>query len=79
MLDTEKIKFEDGKIEGLTEQLESAKESYDYLFAKDGKGLSNVTTKHSGGGNRVTKESIMGIKDASERIKAIQKNKHLFK
>lgn len=79
VIDTEKVKFEDGKIEGLTEQLESAKESYDYLFGKENKGLSNVTTKHSGGGNKITKESIMGIKDASERIQAIQKNKHLFK
>ena len=79
VLDTDQIKFEDGKIEGLTEQLESVKESYDYLFSKENKGLSNVTTKHNGGGNRVTKESIMGIKDASERIKAIQNNKHLFK
>lgn len=79
VIDTGKIKFEDGKIEGLTEQLESAKESYDYLFGKENKGLSNVTTKHSGGGSRVTKESIMRIKDDSERIKAIHNNKHLFK
>lgn len=50
MLDTDNIKFKDGKIEGLSEQLESLKESDSYLFAKDSKGLSNATTKHSGGG-----------------------------
>lgn len=48
MLDTDNIKFEDGKLEGLSEQLEALKESDDYLFAKDSKGLSSVTTKHSG-------------------------------
>lgn len=35
VLDKESIKFEDGKIEGLTEQLEKVKESYGYLFNEE--------------------------------------------
>lgn len=50
MLDTDNIKFEDGKLEGLSEQLKALKESDDYLFAKDSRGLSSVTAKHSGEG-----------------------------
>lgn len=78
VIDTEKIKFEDGKIEGLTEQLESAKESYDYLFSKENKGLSNVTTKHNGGGNRVTVEDFKNM-TYTEKNELYNKNPGLYK
>lgn len=78
VLDTEKIKFENSKIEGLTEQLESAKESYDYLFAKDGKGLSNVTTKHGGGGNKITIEDFKNM-TYTEKNELYNKNPGLYK
>lgn len=50
VLDTDKIKFEDGKIEGLSEQLESVKESYDYLFNQEDSGLPKFTGKSKGNG-----------------------------
>ena len=78
VLDTDQIKFEDGKIEGLTEQLESVKESYDYLFAKDGKGLSNVTTKHSGRGNKITIEDFKNM-TYTEKNELYNKNPGLYK
>lgn len=44
------------------------------------KALSGRTPKANVNANQaVTKESIMGIKDATERIKAIQANPQLFK
>lgn len=48
VLDTDKIKFEDGKIEGLSEQLESVKESYDYLFNQEDTGVPKFTGKSKG-------------------------------
>ena len=78
VIDTEKIKFEDGKIEGLTEQLELAKESYDYLFSKESKGLSNVTTKHSGGGNKITIEDFKNM-TYTEKNELYNKNPSLYK
>ena len=80
VIDTEKIKFEDGKIEGLTEQLESAKENYDYLFSKESKGLSNITTKHSGGGggNKITIEDFKNM-TYTEKNELYNKNPGLYK
>ena len=78
VIDTEKIKFEDGKIEGLTEQLELAKENYDYLFSKESKGLSNVTTKHNDGGNKITIEDFKNM-TYTEKNELYNKNPGLYK
>lgn len=49
VLDSEAIKFEDGKFEGLTEQLEKAKESYSYLFEQEAEESSSKPKFVSGG------------------------------
>ena len=42
------------------------------------KALSGKSPKVNAGSNAMTKENIMGIKDSTQRIKAIQENQHLF-
>ena len=78
-LNQDNLKFEDGKIDGLEDELSSLKESHAYLFADSSEpGKPMFTKKSEGSGGLITKESIMSIKDSSERIKAIQANVQLF-
>ena len=68
LLNMDNIKFEDGKITGLDEQVETLKESHDYLFHSDKK-TPKFTEKTQGAsgseedGALAQMKSIMGIKN----------------
>lgn len=79
LLDSEKIKLDGDKLTGLKEQLDALKTSDSYLFEEvQEEGKPTFSTKPKPRTEGVTKESIMAIKDASTRIKAIQENADLF-
>ena len=76
LLDIENIKYQDGKLEGLEDQLKTLKESDSYLFDIE----SNPGSKgfNPGGGNQtITKEDFnkMGY---SERVKLYSENRELY-
>lgn len=80
VLNEENFQFKDGQFEGLDEEISSLKESKGFLFKQeDSKARPPFTTKSQGNPGVVTKDEIMSIKDSSERIRAIQQNKDLFK
>lgn len=62
VLDTDKIKFKDGKLEGLSEQLESIKESYDYLFKQEDTGVPKFTGKSKGDGSNSADPFALAVK-----------------
>ena len=79
MLDMEKVKYNDKFeiVEGLEDQINSIKESHDYLFASD-KTLPSFTGDiKQPGSNQITKEVFdkMGYK---ERVKLYNENKELY-
>lgn len=80
MLDMEKVKFNDKFeiVEGLEEQVNSLKESHDYLFESDNP-LPHFTgeMKPPANGNQITKEVFnkMGYQD---RLKLYNENKALY-
>lgn len=80
MLDMEKVKFNDKFeiVEGLEEQINTLKESHDYLFEND-KPLPQFTgdIKQPGNNNQITKEVFkkMGYQ---ERNKLYNENKSLY-
>lgn len=80
MLDMEKVKFNDKFeiVEGLEEQINTLKESHDYLFEND-KPLPQFTgdIKQPGNNNQITKEVFkkMGYQ---ERNKLYNENKALY-
>ena len=79
MLDTEKVKYNDKFeiVEGLEEQINSIKESHDYLFDSD-KPLPTFTGNiNQPGNNQITKEVFdkMGYR---ERVKLYNENKELY-
>lgn len=78
LLDSEKIKLDGDKLTGLEEQLEALKTSDAYLFETVEEGKPTFSTKPKPKAEGVTKESIMAIKDSSQRIQAIQENPDLF-
>lgn len=67
---------DDGSIKGLDDKLSALKENKPYLFqAQQKTGRTPTEGKPT---PAYTKEDIMNIKDAGERIKAIQANPQLF-
>lgn len=78
LLDNEKIKLDGNDLVGLKEQLEALKTSDAYLFESTEEGKPTFSTKPKPKTEGVTKESIMAIKDSSQRIQAIQENADLF-
>lgn len=83
LLDVESIKLDGDKLLGLDTQLESLKESDEYLF-QQGQTSNNPQIvaggNPDGGGNpTLTKESIMQEQDSIKRQSLIQENMHLFK
>lgn len=79
MLDMEKVKYNDKFeiVEGLEEQINSIKESHDYLFNSD-KTLPTFSGDiKQPGSNQITKEVFnkMGYK---ERVKLYNENKELY-
>lgn len=80
MLDMEKVKYDDNFeiVEGLEDQINTLKESHDYLFEND-KPLPQFTgnIKQPGNSNVITKEVFkkMGYQD---RVKLYNENKELY-
>lgn len=71
---------EDGKIKDADTRTESVKAEFaDFVITRK-EGGANVANppKNDGGGNSVTKEQIMAIKDGSARRQAMAKNPELF-
>lgn len=65
LLKMDEIKFEDGKITGLDEQIKTLKESHDYLFHSDKKNPKFTDATKGAGGEEITKEVFakMGYKE----------------
>jgi len=75
------LKLTDGKIIGLSEMMESLKESNKDAFSDDnGKPKAQFTSgrQENGGKKYSTREEIMKIADTAERQKAISENLELF-
>lgn len=79
------LKLKDGKILGLNDLIEQIKTTDKTAFVdKAQQNLENNKPKFTdapgqkGGGNTITKESIMAIKDRGERRKAMAENMALF-
>lgn len=69
----------DGKIKNSDELVEKAKTDWaDFIDQKSVVGASTPTPPANNGGNTMTKEDIMKIKDRNERQKAISENHELF-
>lgn len=79
LLDKEGLELEeDGRtVKGLDDKVKALRESKPYLFEQP-KGKTGRTPGEGDPPRTKTKEEIMGIKDSSERIKAIQDNPQLF-
>ena len=82
VLDTDAIKLVDGKLEGIDAEIARLttddKLKHNFGTEEINSGKPVFTKKRQDSGPTATKESIMSIKDSSERIKAIQANVHLF-
>lgn len=77
VLNQEELKFEDGNIIGLDEQLNQVKENYDFLFASEGS--PNVALKKKGSSaSSLTKEDF-GKMSYSEKTKLHNENPKLYK
>lgn len=77
VLNQEELKFEDGNIIGLDEQLSRVKENYDFLFASEGS--PNVALKKKGSSaSSLTKEDF-GKMSYSEKTKLHNENPKLYK
>lgn len=68
----------DGNIEGADKISENAKTEWAEFVTKTNSHGTKTPTPPVSGGNSVTKESIMNIKDSAERQKAIAENHELF-
>lgn len=71
---------ENGKIKGASDLLKSIKDEWsDHIEVQAKQGTSTPKPPSgAGGGNKMTKEEIMAIKNASERQKAIMEHADLF-
>ena len=68
----------DGNITNRTKLLESVKADYADFVGTPGNQGTPPATPPTGGGSAMTKEQILGIKDAKERQQAIAENIDLF-
>ena len=70
---------EDGKVKDAAEHMKNAKDEWaEYVSTTTTKGATTSTPPRNDGGTVMTRESIMQIKDASERRATIAKNLELF-
>lgn len=79
--DVDSLELDDkGKIKTASEILKSIKEEWgDHVETQSKQGTNTPNPPSgAGGGNKMTKEEIMKIRDASERQKAIADNHELF-
>ena len=73
------IEMDDDGIKGADEIIDSIKSDYDIFIAKEGEeGAGTEEPPANTGGDKPTKESILQIKDDSERQAAIAQNLELF-
>jgi len=75
LLDSESIKYENGELSGLSEQLEKLKKSDDYLFVAEG--LKGNTPPQGGGAPQVTKEQFNAM-TYTEKTKLYNENVELY-
>ncbi|WP_010305387.1 phage scaffolding protein [Kurthia senegalensis] len=75
LLDTESVKFEEGKLIGLSEQLDALKQSDDYLFTQEG--VKGKTPPQGGGAPQVTKEQFNAM-TYTEKTKLYNENVELY-
>lgn len=76
LLDSEAIKFEDGKLSGLSEQLDLLKASDDYLFVVEG--LKGNTPPQGGQPPAITKEQFSSM-SYTEKVELYNKDGELYK
>lgn len=70
---------DDGKIKGSEDVVKSIKENWsEFIETESTKGASTGNPPKNIGGQTMTKEDIMNIKDRNERQKAIAENHELF-
>lgn len=68
-----------GEIKGADKLVEKIKEDWsEFIVTKTTQGAGTETPPSNTGGNKMTKEEIMKIKDSNERQKAIDENHELF-
>ncbi len=82
LLDLEEVKVNDDGVQGLKEQLETLKESDNYLFEVVDKKKPNIVTggnPQGAGSGTLTREQIMQEKDNVKRQKLISENPELFR
>lgn len=79
--DVDAIEFDDeGNVKDKDDILKSIKEEWsDFITKADVKGAETETPPANTGGQTMTKEDIMKIKDTSERQKAIKEHIELFR
>lgn len=77
--DIDSIELEDGKIKGVAELKNKAKDEWsDFIVSESKAGAQTPTPPNNTGGSPKTKKEIMAIKDYDERQKAIAENHELF-
>jgi hypothetical protein len=77
--DLDSFEIEDGKIKDVDELKKKATDEWsDYIVSETTKGAKTATPPANVGGNKMTKEQIMNIKDAETRQRAILENREAF-
>lgn len=76
LLDSESIKYENGELSGLSEQLEKLKKSDDYLFVAEG--LKGNTPPQGGTPPAITKEQFASM-SYLEKVELHNKDADLFR
>lgn len=77
--DLDSFELEDGKIKDVDELKKKAKEEWsDYIVSESAQGAKTPTPPSNVGGNKMTKEEILNIKDAEARQQAMLENREAF-
>ena len=77
--DIDSIELEDGKIKGVDELKNKAKDEWsDFIVSETRAGAQTPTPPANTGGNKMNKEQIMNIKDTEARQKAMLENAEVF-
>lgn len=79
VVDLDSFELEDGKIKDVEELKKNAKSEWADFIVSEGKaGAKTPTPPSNTGGNKMTKEQIMQIKDAETRQQAMLDNREAF-
>lgn len=76
--DLDSVKLKDGEIEDKDKLKETIKNDWADFITKQEQGGANTPNPANNSGNKMTKEDIVKIKDATERQQAIADNHELF-